>query len=97
MALPPISMHPGTMEDVIKGWECGSPLARYRGALPPRERDVLGALAAGASHAEMATQLGVRLPTVSTHLMRLYRRLGVSGPDVRAAAIARARHFGLLP
>lgn len=73
-----------------------APLSRLRGALSPREGDVLGALAAGASHAEVATQLGVRPTTVSTHLMRLYRRLGVSGPDVRAAAIAQARYLGLI-
>ncbi len=74
-----------------------APPTRLRATLSPRERDVLDALATGASHAEIATQLGVRPTTVSTHLMRLYRRLGVSGPDVRAAAIAQARQFGLLP
>ncbi len=73
-----------------------APPTRLRATLSPRERDVLGALVVGASHAEMAAQLGVRLPTVSTHLMRLYRRLGVSGPDARVAAIAQARRFGLL-
>ncbi len=72
-------------------------LSRLHGGLSPREREVLDALVAGASHAEMAAQLGVKPTTVSTHLMRLYRRLGVSGPDVRATAIAQARHFGLLP
>jgi len=71
--------------------------SRMRGVLSPRERDVLRALAAGASQMDMATHLGVKQTTVSAHLMRLYRRLGVSGPDVRAAAIVRARHFGLLP
>jgi DNA-binding NarL/FixJ family response regulator len=70
--------------------------SRMRGVLSPRERDVLRALAAGASQVEMATQLGVKQTTVSAHLMRLYRRLGVSGPDVRPAAIARARRLGLL-
>jgi len=74
-----------------------APPTRLRATLSPRERDVLDALATGASHAEIATQLGVRPTTVSTHLMRLYRRLGVSGPDVRVAAIAQARRFGLLP
>ncbi len=71
--------------------------SRMRGVLSPREREVLRALAAGASQGEMADRLGVKRPTVSAHLMRLYRRLGVSGPDVRAAAVARARHLGLLP
>ncbi len=71
--------------------------SRLRGGLSSRERDVLDALVAGASHADMAAQLGLKLPTVSTHLMRLYRRLGVSGPNARIAAIAQARHFGLLP
>jgi len=74
-----------------------APLSRLRATLSRRERDVLDALATGASHAEMATQLGVRPTTVSTHLMRLYRRLGVSGPHARTAAIAQARRFGLLP
>jgi len=70
--------------------------SRMRGVLSPREREVLHALAAGASQGEMSTQLGVKQTTVSAHLMRLYRRLGVSGPDVRVAAIAQARRFGLL-
>jgi len=74
-----------------------APLSHMRGALSPRERDVLGALAAGASRTEMAIQLGVRPTTVSTYLMGLYRRLGVSGSDVRGTAVARARHLGLLP
>ncbi len=71
--------------------------SRLRGELSSRERDVLDALVAGASHADMAAQLGLKLPTVSAYLMRLYRRLGVSGPHARTAAIAQARRFGLLP
>jgi len=74
-----------------------APPTRLRATLSPRERDVLDALVAGASHADMAAQLGLKLPTVSAYLMRLYRRLGVSGPHARTAAIAQARRFGLLP
>jgi len=85
------------MGDVMDKWERDSAVIRYRGALSPREREVLDALAAGASQVEIAMQLGVHRTTVSAHLMRLYRRLGVSGKDVRADAIVRARRLGLLP
>lgn len=71
--------------------------SRLRGGLSFRERDVLDALVAGASNADMAAQLGLKLPTISAYLMRLYRRLGVNGPHARTAAIAQARHFGLIP
>ncbi len=94
---PPIDAYSAVMGNVMDKWERDSVVIRYRAALSPREREVLDALAAGASQVEIAMQLGVRRTTVSAHLMRLYRRLGVSGEDVRANAIVRARHLGLLP
>ena len=96
-----LSVHDGPSLSASTARPAASPAqaspSRLRGGLSSRERDVLDALVAGASHADMAAQLGLKLPTVSTYLMRLYRRLGVSGPNARTAAIAQARRFGLLP
>ncbi len=95
-----LSVHDGPSLSASAARRAAPPQAspsRLRGELSSRERDVLDALVAGASHADMAAQLGLKLPTVSAYLMRLYRRLGVSGPHARTAAIAQARRFGLLP
>ena len=61
--------------------------------LSARELDVLRLLSAGRSNAEIARDLFVEQSTVKTHLIHLYRKLGVSS---RTQAIARARALRLL-
>ena len=64
-----------------------------RPELSPREREVLDLLAEGHSNRELARQLFLSEATVKTHLNHLYDKLGV---DSRTAAVAAARHSGLL-
>jgi DNA-binding CsgD family transcriptional regulator len=57
----------------------GSATASDRLALlTPRERELLATVSTGASSAEMATQLGIAVPTIKRHLANLYRKLGCS-------------------
>lgn len=61
--------------------------------LSTREIEILGAVAAGKSAAEIATLLSLAESTVKTHLTRIYDKLGVSE---RAAAVAEAMRRGLI-
>jgi ATP/maltotriose-dependent transcriptional regulator MalT len=61
--------------------------------LTERELEVLRLLAAGRSNVEMSAGLFVEHSTVKTHLVHLYRKLGVHS---RIQAVARARALGLL-
>lgn len=61
--------------------------------LTPRESDVLDALVRGLSNREMSKELHLSLPTVKSHLARLYGKLGVPS---RTAALAKARELGLV-
>ena len=61
--------------------------------LTARELDVLRLLAAGRSTAELAAALFVEPSTVKTHLIHVYRKLGVHN---RVQAVARARDLALL-
>ena len=47
--------------------------------LTPRQQEVLAMLADGATNAEIARRLGVRLDTVKLHVRDVYRRAGVRG------------------
>jgi DNA-binding NarL/FixJ family response regulator len=60
----------------------------------PRELEVLGLVAGGATNREAATRLFISEATVKTHLLHLYEKLGVND---RAAAVAVAYERGLLP
>jgi pimeloyl-ACP methyl ester carboxylesterase/DNA-binding CsgD family transcriptional regulator len=60
-------------------------------ALSPRERDVLGALAAGRSNAEIAADLHLSDKTVRNMLTRIFGKLNVKS---RAQAIVYARDHG---
>jgi DNA-binding CsgD family transcriptional regulator len=62
-------------------------------ALSPREQEVLGLLAAGASNQEIAHELVITISTVKRHLSNMYAKLVVQS---RTQAIARAYALGLL-
>jgi DNA-binding NarL/FixJ family response regulator len=57
--------------------------------ITPRQAEVLGLLAAGASNKEIAVELGLRVSTVERHVATLYRKLGMRGRvDATRYAIA---------
>lgn len=58
-----------------------------------RERAVLALAAQGLTARQIATRLGLRERTVTTHLDHIYRKLGVSG---RVAAINEGARLGLV-
>jgi DNA-binding NarL/FixJ family response regulator len=62
-------------------------------ALTGRERQVLEVAAEGLTARQIASRLGVRERTVTTHLGRIYSKLGVG---TRVAAIRVAAHAGLV-
>jgi DNA-binding CsgD family transcriptional regulator len=68
-------------------------LSQHFPALTARERDVLNELALGGAYADIARNLYVTENTVKTHILSVYRKLGV---DRRADALRRARELGLL-
>jgi DNA-binding NarL/FixJ family response regulator len=55
-------------------------------ALSPREREVIELLARGYSYKEIADKLGIAMPTVNTHIHRIYEKLHVQS---RGQAVAR--------
>jgi DNA-binding NarL/FixJ family response regulator len=59
----------------------------------PRERDVLSALASGATNPAIARELGLSPNTVKQHASSIFRKLGVRN---RAEAVRRADELGLL-
>ncbi len=61
--------------------------------LTDREREVLVVAAEGLTARQMATRLGVRERTITTHLARIYGKLGVGS---RLAAIRMAAQSGLV-
>jgi two-component system, NarL family, nitrate/nitrite response regulator NarL len=66
---------------------------RGRGALSPREREVIRLLATGATNREIAAALSIGPETVKTLLRRTYDKLGVSR---RAEAVAAAHERAIL-
>jgi DNA-binding NarL/FixJ family response regulator len=62
---------------VLKSFHHEPSLAQGEEALSPREREVLGLLARGLRHAEIAAQLGIAPRTVNTHISHIYAKLHV--------------------
>lgn len=58
-----------------------------------REVDVLNLLSRGHTYTEVGQKLGISLHTVTSHIKKSYRKLGVHSA---AAAVTRAADFGLL-
>ncbi|WP_279586481.1 response regulator [Naumannella halotolerans] len=74
----------------------GRLLARMRSPQPrlsARETEVLRLVADGATNNDIAARLHISDPTVKSHLVHIYTKLGVSS---RTAAVASARDSGLL-
>jgi DNA-binding NarL/FixJ family response regulator len=61
--------------------------------LSPRERSILGLIVDGYSNVEIATQLGCAPATIHTHVIRLFRKLGVND---RVTAAVRALRAGFV-
>jgi len=66
---------------------------RFAPFLTQREIEVLSAAAEGLTARQMGRRLGVRERTITTHLTRIYGKLGVSG---RTAAVRAAAGTGLV-
>lgn len=54
-----------------------APVPDRLAALTPREKEIALLLQSGACNKTLARQLGLGLPTVKTHLINLYRKVGV--------------------
>ncbi|MFJ1589029.1 response regulator transcription factor [Kitasatospora albolonga] len=71
-----------------------APAAAREVRLAPREVDVVACVAAGATNASAARQLGLRPETVKGYLRSAMRKLGA---HTRLEAVVAARRAGLLP
>ncbi|MEU0309860.1 MULTISPECIES: response regulator transcription factor [Streptomyces] len=71
-----------------------TPAAAVEVRLAPREVDVVACVAAGATNAAAARQLGLRPETVKGYLRSAMRKLGA---HTRLEAVVAARRAGLLP
>ncbi|MEV4874539.1 response regulator transcription factor [Streptomyces cyaneofuscatus] len=71
-----------------------TPAAAREVRLAPREVDVVACVAAGATNAAAARQLGLRAETVKGYLRSAMRKLGA---HTRLEAVVAARRAGLLP
>jgi DNA-binding CsgD family transcriptional regulator/tetratricopeptide (TPR) repeat protein len=80
----------GLLEGLVAKEPIVSPAA---GGLTPRERDVLRLVVAGRSNPEIAEALFLSRRTVTTHLTRIFAKLGVQG---RAEAAVHAVRFSLI-
>jgi LuxR family transcriptional regulator, maltose regulon positive regulatory protein len=87
--------------DVISSLDSSTPLRHEQRqsaeplvgpSLSPREREVLGELARGATYADIGATLFVSANTVKTHVSSLYTKLGVSRRS-DALAVARSHHI----
>jgi LuxR family maltose regulon positive regulatory protein len=93
---PVASGSPAFLGTLLAAFASGTPGPHGTGLIEPlteRELHVLRLLAAGHSNADMAAELFVEQSTVKTHLIHLYRKLGVRS---RTQAAARARALRLL-
>lgn len=69
------------------------PRSAERGALSPRERELLQLVASGSTNRQIAAELGIGSETVKTLLTRAFVKLGTTR---RAEAVSEAHRLGLL-
>ena len=60
--------------------------------LSPRQQEILTSLTRGLTNEDIAKQLGIGLPSVKTHLVALFAKLGVANRS-EAVAIALRKHL----
>jgi DNA-binding NarL/FixJ family response regulator len=58
--------------------------------LTPRERELVGLVAAGSSNKDIARRLSISITTVKTHLTSIFRKLGLSTRLELAVAVGRS-------
>lgn len=67
--------------------------ARLAGEVTPREREILALLADGLTMRQVGRRLGISSRTVESHVLSLYRKLGVHS---RVQAVAKGAALGLI-
>ncbi|CAM3577706.1 response regulator transcription factor [Kibdelosporangium persicum] len=94
----PEDAFPSAVRDVARGEHRAA--GRTTGRLEPlrplsdREREVLGYLASGHTHAQTATRMGVSKGTVETYVARIRTKLGVANKaELALAALDHAEEF----
>ena len=75
---------------IVQSFQRFSPSPAEPDNLSPREREVLELLARGYLYKEIAEALHISVPTVNTHIRRIYEKLHVRS---RSQAIARFTHL----
>jgi predicted ATPase/DNA-binding CsgD family transcriptional regulator len=83
----------GNVEQTLPDTGGITPMAELDEPLTPRELDVLRLLASGRSNPAIAEELFISPRTVTTHLTRLYAKLGVNS---RTEAVAEGMRLGLV-
>ncbi|MFD4421688.1 LuxR C-terminal-related transcriptional regulator [Agromyces sp. NPDC058484] len=90
------SVRGGLTATILSRWRQAQPRDANAGLPEPlteRELEILAYLPGHSTTAELAKLCFVSVNTLKTHVMHIYRKLGVTG---RSEAIARARELGLL-
>jgi DNA-binding NarL/FixJ family response regulator len=75
---------------IVQSFQRFSPTPAQPDNISPREREVLELLARGFLYKEIADTLRISVPTVNTHIRRIYEKLHVRS---RAQAVARYTHI----
>jgi len=71
---------------VVQAFQTARPEPSDQAHLTPREREVLGLLARGYLYKEIANNLNISIPTVNTHIRKIYEKLHVQS---RGRAVAK--------
>ena len=89
-------MTPNIARKVVRAFQQRQPQQKpdAMAELSTRENEVLQLLAQGFLYKEIADQLGIKLPTVDSHIRRIYEKLQVRS---RSEAIARYAHLPARP
>ena len=75
---------------IVQSFQRFSPSPAEPDGLSPREREVLELLARGYLYKEIADLLHISVPTVNTHVRRIYEKLHVRS---RSQAVAKFAHI----